>query len=306
MMTRILLNQDQTRIAGIEYTNSQGEVSRIDCKVLVLACNSIETPRQLLLNRTREFPDGLANRSRQVGRNLTSHFGLTVNGFFPELRNRRTHNDEGTGYYHSLLTGMYWDRPNPKFEGTYQVQCGAGFTPERWAVTNVPGYGKAFKKELREKNWGHAGMNMQGTLLASPRKFIDIDPVRKDRFGLGLVRVHLHYEANDIAMAQDAVNTCEEIIRAGGGEVLSSPGKVTAEKLTIDGNHWVGTASMGRDPKKSVVDTNCRSHDLPNLFLADGSVFPAYPEKNPVLTIVATAWRTAAFIAEEARRGGFS
>jgi choline dehydrogenase-like flavoprotein len=295
-MTRILMDKSRNRVAGIEYTNSSGGVEKIECKSLVLACSAIETARQLLIN-------GLSNGSGQVGRNLTSHFGLTVLGVFPELKNRDASNDDGTAYYHSLLTGLYWDKPNPNFEGTYQVQCGAGLHPHGMAIRNLPGYGLALKRGLKEKNICHAGMNMQGSLLISPRKFVDLDGSRLDRFGLPLPRVHLNYEQNDIAMAQDMVETCEEIIRAGGGEVFSTPGKVTASKLQIDYNHWVGTVRMGRDPKTSAINTECQSHEIRNLFIGDASVFPAYPEKNPTLTNIALSWRMSDHLVEKFKRG---
>ena len=130
----------------------------------------------------------VGNSSGEVGKNLTSHFGLTVAGMFPELKGRDLSNDDGTDYYHSLLTGMYWDRPNPKFDGTYQVQCGAGMQPLRLAVRNVPGWGAGFKRDLRQWNAAHAWMNMQGSLLVSQRKYVDLDPVRKDKNGVPIPR----------------------------------------------------------------------------------------------------------------------
>ncbi len=295
-MTRVLMDKSRNRVAGIEYSSSTGRAEKIECKALVLACSAIETARQLLIN-------GIANGSGQVGKNLTSHFGLTVIGVFPELKNRDASNDDGTAYYHSLLTGLYWDKPNPNFEGTYQVQCGSGLHPQGMAIRNLPGYGLGLKRGLKEKNICHAGMNMQGSLLISPRKFVDLDRGRLDRFGLPLPRVHLNYEQNDIAMAQDMVETCEEIIRAGGGEVFSTPGKVTPSKLVIDSNHWVGTVRMGRNPKTSVVNTECQSHEIPNLFIGDASVFAAYPEKNPTLTNIALSWRMSDHLVEKFRRG---
>jgi len=303
MMTRILMDKTGRRVSGIEYVNKSGGTEALEARALVLACNSVETPRHLLINRTKEFPNGLANSSGQVGRNLTSHFGVTVVGYFPELRNRDTSNDDGTAYYHSLLTALYWDKPNPNFEGTYQVQCGSGYTAATMAVRTVPGFGASLKRELREKNTGHAGMNMQGTLIRSPRKFVDLDPERKDRFGLPLSRVHLHYEENDIRMAEDMVERCEEIIRAAAGEVISSPGRITPDKLVIDYNHWVGTARMGMNPKDSVVNTDSQCHDIPNLFIGDASAFPSYPEKNPTLTNIALSWRMSERLAEKFRRG---
>jgi len=228
---------------------------------------------------------------------------VTVIGVFPELKNRDASNDDGTTYYHSLLTGLNWDKPNPNFEGTYQVQCGSGLHPQAMAIRSIPGYGSALKQALKEKNICHAGMNMQGTTFISPRKFVDLDRERLDRFGQPFPRVHLHYEPNDIAMAQDMVETCEEIIRAGGGEVFSTPGKVAADKLAIDYNHWVGTTRMGSDPKTSVVNPECQSHEIPNLFIGDASVFAAYPEKNPTLTNIALSWRMSDHLVEKFKHG---
>jgi len=292
-MTRI--NSKEGRVTGIITVDAQGVEQELKCRALVLSCSAIETARHLLINN-------LANSSGQIGRNLTSHFGLTVAGVFPQLRGRNASNDDGTDYYHGLLTSLYWDKPNPKFEGTYQVQCGSGLHPNRMPVRQIPGYGKAFKRELLEMNINHASMNMQGSLLVSGKKFIDLDPARKDKYGLPLPRIHLHYEDSDVAMADDMIETCEEIIKAAGGRVIMTPGKADASKLQIDYNHWVGTTRMGKNPKTSVLNTDCQTHDIPNLFVGDASVFAAYPEKNPTLTNIALAWRTGDKIAEKARR----
>jgi choline dehydrogenase-like flavoprotein len=303
MMTRIEMHPSEARVTGIEYAGADGKTGRIRCRALVMSCSAVETARHLLINRTERFPNGLANSSGQVGRNLTSHFGVTVVGLFPQIRERDASNDDGTDYYHGLLTGLYWNKPNPNFEGTYQVQCGSGVHPTRLAIRNVPGIGASLKRELRELNTIHAGMNMQGSLLLSAKKFVDLDSGRRDRFGLPMPRVHLHYEDSDLAMARDMVATSEEIIRAAGGRVLSGPGEITERNLVIDSNHWVGTARMGTDPKSSVVNTTGQSHDIPNLFIGDASVFAAYPEKNPTLTNIALSWRMSDALAEKARRG---
>jgi choline dehydrogenase-like flavoprotein len=294
-MTRIVMDNDRRHVAGIEYAAAGGKTGSLSCRALVLACSTVETARHLLIN-------GIANSSGQVGRNLSSHFGLTVTAFFPQLRGRDASNDDGTDYYHGLLTGLYWDRPSSAFQGTYQVQCGSGLQALRLPVQNVPGYGPDFKRRLRDFNVGHASMNMQGALLVSARKFVDLDPDRKDRFGLPLPRVHLHYEDSDVAMARDCAATCEEIIRAAGGEVLSAPGSVTAAGLVIDYNHWVGTTRMGGDPKSSVVNTSGQSHDVPNLWIGDSSVFAANPEKNPTLTNIALSWRMSDRLVQAFRR----
>jgi len=282
-MTRIRM-KDPRHVAGIQCVDAQGRDIEFDCRVLVLACSTIETARHLLIN-------GIANSSGQVGKNLTSHFGLSVFGVFPELAGRDASNDDGTDYYHSLLTGLYWDKPSNKFEGTYQVQTGGGLHPVRLPVRDVPGYGANFKRQLREINATHASMNMQGTLQYTGRNFVELDSTREDKLGLPLPKIHLHYSDRDLAMADDMIETCEEIIRAAGGRVWSTPGKATAEKLQIDYNHWVGTVAMGSDKKTSVLNADGQSHDVVNLFVGDSSVFTRYPEKNPTLTNIALSWR---------------
>jgi len=167
----------------------------------------------------------------------------------------------------------------------------------------VPGIGVSLKRELRELNSTHASMNMQGMMMPSAQKFVDLDDTRKDKYGLPLPRIHLHYEANEIAMANDMIETCEDIIRAAGGKVYSTPGKATSANLVIDSNHWVGTARMGRDPKTSVVNTAGQSHEIKNLFIGDASVFAAYPEKNPTLTNIALTWRMSDLLVKKARAG---
>jgi choline dehydrogenase-like flavoprotein len=306
LMTRIVMDRTGRRVAAIEYRDESGSLHQLNCRTLVLACSTIETARYLLANKTPEFPNGLANSSGQVGRNLTSHFGLSVNAFFPQLKNRDASNDDGTDYYHGLLTGLYWDQPSKNFAGTYQVQCGSGLHPSNTRNVYLPGFGSSFKRELKEKSICSANMNMQGALLPSAKKFVDLDPDRKDRYGLPLPRIHLHYEDNDVAMAQDMVETSEEIVRAAHGEILSSPRKVSAETLQIDYNHWVGTVRMGTDPKTSVLNADGQSHDIPNLFVGDSSVFSAYPEKNPTLTNIALAWRMSERLADKAKRGDLS
>jgi choline dehydrogenase-like flavoprotein len=193
-MTRIIMDKVGRRVRGIEYVNGRGTTASIACKALVLACSTVETARHLLIN-------SLGNSSGQVGKNLTSHFGLDVIAMFPELRNRDASNDDGTDYFHSLLTGLHWDKPHADFDMTYQVQCGAGLNPLNLAIRNAAGYGSSLKRELRYLNVCHAVMNMQGSLARSADTYVDLDPERKDRNGLPLPRVHLRYGPNEIGRA---------------------------------------------------------------------------------------------------------
>jgi choline dehydrogenase-like flavoprotein len=304
-MTRIMM-KDERHVSGIEYTRKDGATDAIHCRALVLSCSAVETARQLLINREKGHSNGLANSSGEVGCNLTSHFGVTVVGLFPEIRGHDASNDDGTDYFHSLLTGLNWDKPNPNFEGTYQVQCGSGVHPRSLTVRNVPGFGSRLKEQLRDINVCHALMNMQGMIARNPNTYVDLDESRRDRHGLPFPRVHLLYSSSEIAMAKDMVETSEEVIRAAGGSMYSKPAAISASTLVIDSNHWAGTARMGKDSKTSVVNTDGQTHDVDNLFIGDASVFAAYPEKNPTLTNIALSWRMAEQLAAKFRRGELS
>lgn len=302
-MVRILVDRDGRRVSGILYRTTTGASGSIECKALVLACSAIETSRQLLANKTKEFSSGLANSSGKVGREISSHFGVSVVGLFPQLHGRNPSNDDGTDYFHGLVTGLYWDKPNPNFEGSYQIQCGSGIHPLQMGIRNVPGFGPEFKRRFFEANNTHAGLGMQGPLSMSPRKFVDLDPDRVDANGVPFPRIHLHYEQNEIAMARDMVQLSEELIQAAGGEVYSKPKEITSATLQLDYNHWVGGTRMGSDPRTSVVNPDSQSHDIPNLFIGDASVFAAYPEKNPTLTNIALSWRMSDRLVQKLRRG---
>jgi len=302
-MVRILMDKSGRRVTGIEYRKADGGTDVVECRVLVLACSAVETARHLLINKSREFPMGLANGSGQVGRNLSSHFGVTVVGLFPQIRKRDASNDDGTDYFHGLVTGLYWDQPSREFEGSYQIQCGSGVHPLDLSIRDVRGFGSNFKRQLRDVNTTHASLGMQGALLTSAGTFVDLDLVTRDANGLPLPQVHLHYTDNNVAMARDMVALSEEIIRAAGGTLYRKPKAVSPETLVIDYNHWVGTVRMGRDAKTSVINTDSQSHEIPNLFIGDASVFPSYPEKNPTLTNIALSWRMSERLAEKLRRG---
>ncbi len=301
-MTRIRMDNSGVRVKGIEYRRSNGTTDAIECRALVVACSAIETARHLLLNKTREFPNGLANCSGQVGQNLSSHFGVSVVGLFPQIRKRDASNDDGTDYFHGLVTGLYWNQPSRSFTGSYQIQCGSGVHPLDLSVRDVPGFGLVFKRNLFEVNNTHATLGMQGSLQPSPGIFVDLDSDRNDTNGLALPRVHLRYSENEYAMARDMVDLSEEIIHAAGGRTHRKPSGFDAESMVLDSNHWVGTARMGRDPKISVLNPDGQAHDVPNLFIGDASVFSHYPEKNPTLTNIALSWRMADSLAEKLRR----
>ena len=124
------------------------------------------------------------------------------------------------------------------------------------------------------------------------------DPARVDGHGIPIPVVQFTWSDNDRALWTDMRATLEEIYHVTGTELL-----VKDERPAGFASHEVGTCRMGTDPKTSVLNPFCRTHDIPNLFVVDGSPFVTFPEKNPTLTIMALAVRTARHIAEARRTG---
>jgi choline dehydrogenase-like flavoprotein len=283
---------------AVRYIDTEkNEEREVAARAFVVACGPVETPRLLLAS-------GLANSSGQVGRNLMSHINGMVSGYLPALEDSPVINDDGTDNFHGMIPDIYWNNPSPDFRGGYQIQTTGGATnglhfgrPVSFASA-IEGYGASFKRQVRERFPSLVALAPQGTMLPSPRNFVELDPNHKNEAGLPVPIIHMNYGENEKAMARDMFERCGEIIEAAGGKVTRSP-----ERNGHDPFHYVGTCRMGDDPKRSVTNSYGQSHDLPNVFVADGSVFTAYPEKNPTLTVMSLAMRSSEYLAEQLEKG---
>jgi len=164
-----------------------------------------------------------------------------------------------------------------------------------WAKT-LPGFGKGFKAAVKAAYPAILDFTPYGEMLPNDGSYIDLDPDRVDKFGLPLARRHLRWGGNEEKLFNDMVRWSLAILEKAGADILTVPaGPAT--------NHELGGCRMGSDPRSSVVNRDCRTHDVPNLYVVDGSVFPSASEKNPTHTIMALAARTADHIADRMKRG---
>jgi choline dehydrogenase-like flavoprotein len=164
-----------------------------------------------------------------------------------------------------------------------------------WA-RSVPGMGKQFKDTVRSYYPAYVTLNGYMDMLPNAHSFVDLDPVGKDDYGIPLARRHWVLSDSDIRRYNDMRDWSKRILEASGG-------KIHSVNKTPATNHEIGGCRMGSDRRTSVLDASCRAHDVPNLYVADASVFPNASEKNPTLTIMALALRTAETIAERLQKG---
>jgi choline dehydrogenase-like flavoprotein len=241
---------------------------------------AIETPRLLLNSASAMFPDGLANASGFVGKCFTVHSGHQVFARF----------DERINQYKAppgLALTEHFNRtmPNVGFVCGYTIEA-VGPHPSDFAsrVTTARGlWGERLRRMMFDYN-DYAGMGIVGEVLPQSTNTVVLHPTERDQYGLPVPRVSFTYHENDRRLIAHAIGQMTRIMEAAGGTDIWSADRTA---------HLLGTCRMGTDPRDSVVNGDCRSHDIPNLFICDGSVFPTGTAANPSLTIQAIAARTA-------------
>lgn len=294
----VRLEQSGGVIRSVRYIDAASKEERTArAKAFIVACGPVETARLLLASQ-------VANASGQVGKNLISHINPSVQGYLPALEGSEILNDDGTDNFHCIIPDIYWNAPGKNFAGGYQIQTTGGAQqgvhfgrPPQFAAA-LPGFGASFKQQVRRRLPALVGLNPQGIMLPSKDNFVELHPTEKNPFGLPVPLIHMSYGANERALAKDMVDRCAEMIEASGGRVTNR-----AQRIGHDPFHYVGTARMGDNPKSSVLNKYCQSHDVANLFIADGSSFTAYPEKNPTLTVMAMSLRAAEYLADQLKKG---
>jgi choline dehydrogenase-like flavoprotein len=163
-----------------------------------------------------------------------------------------------------------------------------------WA-RSVKGMGHSYKQAIRDRYPAYLTFTPYQEMLPNRDSYIDLDPEQTDEYGLPRARRHWKLSESDWDLHRDMKRWCRDILLASKAEIHSeSKGPTT--------NHEIGGCRMGSDPRTSVLDAFCRAHDVPNLYVVDASAFPSSSEKNPTLTIMALAARTADHIARRLKQ----
>jgi choline dehydrogenase-like flavoprotein len=283
------------RVTGVTYFDALKREHFQRARAVVVAANGGETPRLLLNSANAKFPQGLANSSGAVGKYLMYNYTSRAQGVFEhEL------NEHKSVQVTRILHDFYDSDPKRGFYGGGGLDARMGPQPTAWALRTAgdgPGWGKGLKEHLREFTRSMQ-VSCHTTSLALESNNITLDPTLKDAWGLPAMRVTYRDHPDDLATARFLQDRGAEILDAAGAlRVTKAP--VTESSL---GFHLLGTCRMGNDPAKSVVDRYHRSHDIPNLFVCDGSSLVTSGRGQPTMTIQALAFRAGEHMAKFARR----
>jgi len=311
MVREILVGPDG-KATGVSYIDKgTGTERRVMTRAIVVAASACESARLLLNSRSKLFPDGLANSSGQVGRNLTDSVGSSGWGHVPQMEKIPPHNHDGTGGMHMYIPWWKYDRKND-FPRGYHIEIGGGREmPGAGMFDDVcdefEGYGAELKRTCRKHYGASVDFAGRGEMVANPDTYCEIDPEVVDQFGIPVLRFHFKWSEHETRMARDMQATFKGIVEAMGGEykTKTDPGGQNPFGIEDGGKiiHEVGTARMGADPRTSVLNGYCQAHDVKNLFVTDGAPFVTNADKNPTLTIMALSWRASEYLLSEAKKG---
>lgn len=286
------------RAIGVKYFDARKREVFQRARAVFVCANGAETPRLLLMSRSNRFPDGLANSSGAVGKHVMFNSYALVGGQFEH---------EINGYRGMAVTRVIHDLyeldPSLGLAGGTGFDFRMLFTPIAFGVfglgPDAPAWGPVYKRMLRESFTRTLQVLAHATQLPVASNAISLDPTVKDAWGLPAIRLTFKDHPNDERLMAYARDRATDLVDAAGA---TRHWAYPLERVWPE-VHLLGTCRMGDDPSSSVVDRYQRTHDVPNLFLVDGSSFVTSGRGQPTMTIQALAFRAAEHAAAMARKG---
>jgi choline dehydrogenase-like flavoprotein len=306
VVARILPN-DKGLAGSVQYFDrNTKEEQRVFGKVVVLGASCIDSTRILLNSKSSTYPNGIGNGSGVIGKYLCEQVRFHVGGFLPDLYGRSASNDDGIGGEH-----IYMPRFNHRYGKRDYLR---GFGAQFWGIGcqagaghfagDLPGFGTAFKKEVKRRYPAWIQMHPYGEALPRADNYVTVEGTQVDAYGVPLPKIVYSIGENERKMVEDMYDTAEAIMHSARAELVNfKRGEIDKAGSAI---HEHGTCRMGTDPKRSALNGFCQMHEVSNLFVVDGSAFPSASEKNPTLTILALAWRATDYLADELKKGNLA
>jgi hypothetical protein len=293
---------------SVIYRDADGVTQEQPARVIVSSCTAVESARLLLNSKSSRFPNGLANDNGLVGKNLLfSSFGQSKATFSVSKRgtelpwltatapfiNRSLQDfyvlpDERFGFRKGGTLGFMWSHPNPIFAAVGLAKKGQ------------PGvFGKALKDKLREyRDSRILDFEIYGEFLSNDATSVGVDANVKDKYGLPVAAITVQRHPNDLTMTKFLVERGEEVLQGLSPDRIDRVG--TAGETTILQG---GTCRFGKDAATSVLDADCRSHAVKNLYVVDGSFLPTSGGVPLTLTIAANSFRVADKLIASLKKG---
>jgi len=298
VVSHIDMDGEANKARGVTYVDRlTKETKEARGKAVILCAQALESTRILLNSSTREYPKGLANSSGVLGHYLMDHVaGGGASGDFDDFNILPSANPphRPNGIYLVRFRNTPTSGKHPHFIRGYGFQGGSA--PE--FNMEASGIGAEYKKAVKQGRYG-VSLGAFGESLASWDNYCEIDQNLKDAWGIPALRISMAHGKNEAAMMRDAGVTAAEMLEAAGARNIRIQTSYGIPGMAV---HEVGTARMGNDPKKFVLNAFNQAHDVKNLFVTDGSCYASSACQNPTLTMMAITVRACDHLIDRFRR----
>lgn len=297
IVERVLYDEERNRISGVRVINTtsgekSGEITEYKAKVVFLCASTLGTTQLLLNSATKDFPNGLGNSSGVLGKYLMDHtwvFGAKgdIAGF--EDRYHEAHRPNGI--YITRFKNVAAQEKKYLRGFAYQ---GSASRPTWSGAMDKPGIGAEFKNSLQQPGQWSMRLAGFGEMLPYEDNYVELDHSKTDKWGIPALKIHCTFHENELNMMKDMQACAVEMLEKAKASNITLMGTPEEHPPGI-GIHEMGTARMGRDPKTSFLNAHNQSHDIPNLFITDGSCMTSSAMQNPSITYMALTARACDF-----------
>jgi choline dehydrogenase-like flavoprotein len=297
LVNHIIYDEQKNKATGVEIIDTETKKTQtFYARIIFVNASTVATTFILLNSTSSRFPNGLGNGSDQVGRNLMDHHkGLSISGVAEGFEDKYYSGRRPIGIFIPRFRNV--NSKSDAFTRGYNFQAGAGRS--RGSQPADVSIGADLKEALGEPGTWHLGLGAYGECLPYQDNRITINKNKKDEWGRNIVAIDCEFKENEKAMHRDMAVAGKEMLEAAGLKNVEVNGSIS---FPGNANHEMGTARMGRDPKTSVLNAFNQMHEVPNVFITDGSCMTSCGSVNPSLTYMALTARACDHAVKEMRR----
>ncbi len=304
-----LANNDKGQMTAVHYYDAQGRKQQVSADIYVVACQAVETSRLLLSSKSKYFPNGLANNSGQVGKNLVFSAGGTGQGdfYFSELSKQQQAQLKQVGPFINRALQDWYQISDKDFSGANQQGKAKGGTidflfhqnpiarvqGQQWDDNDELVWGEQLKQKIFHEFTSYKTLRFEvfNDWLPTDDCFVSLDSEVTDKWGDPVAKVRIGAHPHDLVVGEYLAEKGAQLLKKLGAKNIST--SVSSYPPT---NLMAGGCRFGDDPATSVLNKYCQAHDVSNLYVTDGSFMPTGGSVPYTFTIYANAFRVAEHI----------
>jgi len=298
LVNKVIYDEQKHRATGIEIIDTETQKTQeFYARLIFLNASTVATAAILLNSTSSRFPNGLGNGSDQVGRNLMDHHkGLVISASVDDFEDKYYYGRRPTNIYIPRFRNV--NKKDADFIRGYHFGGNASRSETESDVT----IGAALKNAMTEPGRWEMGIYAYGECLPYADNRITLDPDKKDQWGRPIIKIDCEFKENEKAMHEDMAITGKEMLEAAGFKDVTVRGSMS---FPGNANHEMGVARMGSNPKSSVLNKFNQMHEVPNVFITDGSCMTSSACLNPSLTYMALTARACDFAVKQMKQLNF-